>query len=88
MAQREDNGETWCIHRTPFTHEYRACKIGIDFRQFEKAGSDWMARMPCLGRCAERCPSYVAPTAEQIAKRRATIGEAMKALLAVHPEIQ
>jgi hypothetical protein len=48
---------TWCRHRTPFTSEFKTCKIGVDFHKFPRQHD----LMPCLGQTAEAkalCPKY------------------------------
>lgn len=67
-----ENGDTWCVHRTPFDREkHPLCKAGIDYYQFRGAepALGWIDHMPCIGKTPEaraRCEKYHGRTPEEI----------------------
>ena len=73
--RREDDGRTWCRHRTPFTSEFKTCKARVDFHQFGVPGTrsfENLDAMPCIGLTPEtraRCPYYASWTVEELAER-------------------
>ena len=72
--------DTWCRHRTPFTNEFKECKVGVDFHPWRATG-DWKTGMPCLGESPEaiaKCSKYEAWTDEELAAREAEIDGLIK----------
>lgn len=66
-----NSGDKWCRHRTPFGDEYKTCKAGVNFHQFEPC--DYKMH-PCLGEnmaARARCDKYDGYTAEELASKEA-----------------
>jgi hypothetical protein len=77
---------TWCRHRTPFTSEFKTCKIGVDFHKFPRQHD----LMPCLGQTAEAkalCPKYSGYTSEEIEAHEKSLAESLDRMAIIRQAI-